>query len=89
MEKTTVHKKSFVGVVVKAAMRDTATVRIDRYEKHPKYKKYRMRSKTYLAHDPGNTAAVGDTVTITEARPLSKRKRFVITSRLPKGAAEA
>lgn len=59
-------------------MKDTATVKVNRYVKHPKYKKYFVRSKKYLAHDPGNTAKVGDVVTIVATRPISKRKRFAI-----------
>ena len=81
MEKTTSHPQSFVGVVVKAAMKDTATVRVDRYVKNAKYKKYFVRSKKFLAHDPGNAAQVGDTVTIVATRPISKLKRFAILSR--------
>lgn len=73
--------QSFVGVVVKTAMKDTATVRVDRYEKHAKLKKYLTRSKKYLAHDPGNTVKIGDTVTITAVRPVSKLKRFKIAGR--------
>ena len=69
----------FKGVVVKAAMKDTATVRVDRYVKHPKYKKYQVRSKKFLVHDPGNTAQVGDKVTIIATRPISKMKRFKIS----------
>jgi small subunit ribosomal protein S17 len=53
-------------------------VRVDRFVKHPKYKKYFVRSKKYLVHDPGNTAAVGDKVTIVATRPISKMKRFAI-----------
>ena len=59
-------------------MKDTATVRVDRYVKHPKYKKYFVRSKQYLAHNPGNTAQVGDKVTIVAVRPISKLKRFML-----------
>jgi small subunit ribosomal protein S17 len=76
MEQNISRPQSFTGVVVKTAMKDTATVKVDRYEKDAKYKKYRVRSKKYLAHDPGNTAQVGDTVTIIATRPLSLRKRF-------------
>ena len=57
-------------------MKDTAVVRVDRYVKNTKYKKYFVRSKKYLAHDPGNTAQVGDTVTIIATKPISKRKHF-------------
>ncbi len=31
-------------------------------------------------HDAGNTAAVGDKVTIVATRPISKLKRFAIAS---------
>jgi small subunit ribosomal protein S17 len=70
--------KTFEGTVVKSAMKDTATVTVERYVKHPKYKKFVRLSKKFLVHDPGNTTAVGAKVTIRETRPISKRKRFVI-----------
>ena len=78
MEQKISLKQTFVGVVVKTAMKDTATVRVDRYVKNTKYKKYFVRSKKYLAHDPCNSAKVGDTVTIVATRPISKLKRFAI-----------
>ncbi len=78
METNTSRPQSFVGVVVKTAMTDTATVKVDRYVKNAKYKKYFVRSKKYLAHNPGNTAQVGDTVTIVSTRPISKLKSFII-----------
>ena len=80
METKTSRPQSFTGTVVKAAMKDTATVRVDRFVKHPKYKKYFVRSKKYLVHDPGNTAAVGDKVTIVGCRPISKLKRFKLST---------
>lgn len=70
--------KTLEGVVVKSAMKDTVTVVVERYVKHPKYKKYQRRSKKYLVHDEGNTAAVGSKVTIRETKPLSKHKHFEI-----------
>lgn len=78
MEQRPTRPQSFVGVVVKTAMKDTATVRVDRFVKNAKYKKYFVRSKKYLAHDPGNTAQIGDTVTIVATRPFSKLKRFAV-----------
>lgn len=72
--------QSFSGVVVKTAMKDTATVAVSRYVKHQKYKKYQVRTKKYLVHDAGNTAQVGDKVTIVACRPLSKMKRFKIAT---------
>lgn len=70
--------KVLSGVVVKTAMKDTATVQVERYVKHPKYKKYMRLAKKYLVHDPGNTVQVGEKVEIRETRPISKRKHFVI-----------
>lgn len=80
MENSALRPQSFSGVVVKTAMKDTATVRVDRYVKHPKYKKYRVLSKNYLVHDPGNTVKEGDKVTIVATKPISKMKRFAIAS---------
>lgn len=68
------------GKVVASKMQDTITVAVERYEKHPKYKKYLRRTKKYLVHDKGNTAQVGDVVDIKEIRPMSKRKRFALVT---------
>ncbi len=78
MESETQPGKTFEGVVVKSAMKDTATVQVERYVKHPKYKKFMRLSKKFLVHDVGNTAQIGEKVTIRETRPISKRKRFII-----------
>lgn len=78
MENTTTRPQTFKGVVVKTAMKDTATVAVSRYVMHPKYKKYQVRTKKYLVHDPDNTVSVGDKVTIVGCRPISKMKRFMI-----------
>ena len=80
MENSAPKPQTFRGTVVKAAMQDTATVKVDRYVKHAKYKKYFTRSKKYLVHNPGNEAKVGDAVTIVATRPLSKLKRFKVGS---------
>jgi small subunit ribosomal protein S17 len=66
------------GVVVSNKAKDTITVAVTRYVKHPKYQKYEKRTKKYLAHDAGNTKEVGDAVSIRETRPISKRKSFVV-----------
>lgn len=76
METITPQGKILEGVVVKAAMKDTITVAVSRYEKHPRYSKYIRSTKKFLVHDAGNTAEVGQKVSIREVRPLSKRKHF-------------
>ncbi len=70
--------KTWKGVVVSDKMDKTVVVRVDRYVKHAKYKKYYTISKNYKAHDPENKAKVGDTVTIKETKPMSKDKRFAV-----------
>ena len=77
---TTAQQKTLTGVVVSDKMKDTVTVRVNRFVKLPKYKKYVLRSKKYLAHNPGNTVQVGDRVTIRSSRPISKRKHFVVVN---------
>lgn len=74
----TAKQKTLSGVVVSDKMKDTVTVLVNRFVKHPKYKKYVLRSKKYLAHNPGNTAKVGERVTIQSVKPISKRKHFAV-----------
>ena len=78
MTKETKQGQTFEGVVVKSAMKDTVTVIVSRYVKHPKYKKYQTKTKKYLVHNPGNTVQIGDKVEIRQTRPISKNKHFVI-----------
>lgn len=80
METSQEQGRVFSGVVVKTAMKDTITVLVTRYVKHPRYKKYQKLSKKYLVHNPGNTAQVGEKVQIRETRPISKRKHFILVA---------
>ena len=68
----------FRGTVVANKAKDTITVAVERYVKHPKYKKFLRRTKKYLVHDEGNTSAEGETVSIKEVKPISKRKHFEV-----------
>ena len=76
--RTTPKGRTLRGIVVSDKMRDTVAVVVMRYVKHPRYGKYIRRRKKYLAHDRGNTHRIGETVTIRESRPLSKRKHFIV-----------
>lgn len=79
-EQTVNNGRVLRGKVVASKMTDTITVAIERYVKHPKYKKYLRRTKKFLVHDAGNTAQVGDVVEIREVRPISKRKSFELVT---------
>jgi len=57
-------------------MEKTIVVSVEKRVLHPVYKKYVRRAKKYKAHDPENTARIGDQVQIEETRPLSKDKRW-------------
>ena len=71
-------KRTLQGVVVSDKQDKTVIVRVDRRFTHPVMKKTVRRSKKYHAHDEKNEAKVGDTVVISESRPLSKRKRWAL-----------
>lgn len=72
-------KKILQGRVTSDKADKTVTVNVERRFKHPLYGKVVTVSKRYLAHDEDNTYDVGDLVEITAARPISRRKRFVVT----------
>ncbi len=79
-EQTTQNGRVLRGTVVASKMTDTITVAVERYVKHPKYKKFLRRTKKFLVHDKGNTAKVGSVVDIRETRPISKRKCFELVT---------
>ena len=64
------------GIVVSDKADKTITVRIDVARRHRRYEKIVRTSQTFHAHDEGNDAHIGDTVTIRESRPLSRSKRW-------------
>jgi small subunit ribosomal protein S17 len=77
-EQKTTTGRIFKGTVVSTKMKDTAVVKIERYEKHPKYGKFIRSQKKFKAHDAGNVCKVGDIVEIQECRPISKDKSFIV-----------
>jgi small subunit ribosomal protein S17 len=66
------------GTVVSDKMDKTVVVKVERFVKHPKYKKFYKLSKRYKAHDETNQHALGDKVEISEIKPMSKDKRFTV-----------
>jgi small subunit ribosomal protein S17 len=73
-------KAVVTGVVVSDKMDKTVKVAIERQVRHDVYGKTQRRTSTFLAHDEKNEAKIGDRVAITETRPISRRKRWVVTS---------
>jgi small subunit ribosomal protein S17 len=71
--------KSLKGIVVSNKGDKTIVVRIQNSKTHPIYQKQFYVSKKIMAHDEKNEAHEGDTVVITETRPISARKKFVLS----------
>ena len=80
-------KRTLIGTVVSDKRNKTVTVLIERRVKHPIYGKIMSRSSKYHAHDENSEYKMGDTVEITESRPLSKTKNWVATRLVQKAAA--
>ena len=68
--------KTLTGTVVSDKMNKTAVVLLEKKVKHPKYGKYVKKSTKYKVHDQDNICKIGDVVTITEVRPISKNKSW-------------
>ena len=71
-------KKIYTGKVLSDKMDKTVVVGVTRLYQHPVYKKTVKKVTKFKAHDEENRCKVGDTVSIIEARPLSKEKRWAV-----------
>jgi small subunit ribosomal protein S17 len=71
--------RSLSGRVVSDKMDKTVTVLVERKVKHPLIGKVVSKSNKFHAHDENNECKEGDLVTITESRPLSKTKTWVVS----------
>ncbi len=79
--------RSLVGKVVSDARAKTVTVLVERRVKHELYGKIVAKSRKYHAHDENNEFHIGDVVEISESRPLSKTKNWVVTRLVEKAPA--
>jgi small subunit ribosomal protein S17 len=68
-----------IAVVVSNKMQKSIVVKVERQVRHGVYGKTQRRTTKFMAHDEANVAKVGDKVAIVESRPLSARKRWVVT----------
>lgn len=75
--------KNMIGKVTSTKMEKTAVVTVERRWRHPLYKKTVKRNKNYLAHDPIGVSQ-GELVQITQSKPISKLKRWVILKKVDK-----
>jgi small subunit ribosomal protein S17 len=77
------------GTVVSDKMDKTVVVAVNSLKEHPIYrKKFKVTTK-FKAHDADNTCHTGDLVEITETRPLSRDKRWVVARKVNATEMEA
>jgi small subunit ribosomal protein S17 len=72
-------KAQLTGTVVSDKMDKTVVVAVERQVRHGVYGKTQRKTSKFVAHNEGNEAKVGDRVSIVESRPLSARKRWIVT----------
>lgn len=80
IDKPTKLKRIKRGVVVSKSGDKSCVVAIHTFKAHPKYQKRYRVTKKFHVHDPKNEAKVGAKVAIVETRPLSKLKRWRLTT---------
>ena len=73
------HKSEKLGVVVSNRMQKSIVVAVEWQVRHGLYGKTERRTAKFMVHDETNQARVGDTVSIVETRPMSRRKRWALT----------
>ena len=78
-------ERTVTGKVVSNKMDKTITVLVERKVKHPLYGKYINQSNKFHAHDEKNEINEGDIVQITEHKPISKSKSWIVTKVVSKG----
>ncbi|WKB51594.1 30S ribosomal protein S17 [Eleftheria terrae] len=76
--------RTFVGRVVSDKRAKTVTVLVENRVKHELYGKIVARSRKYHAHDENGEYKMGDLVEISEGRPISKTKSWVVTRLIEK-----
>jgi small subunit ribosomal protein S17 len=75
--------KTLTGRVKSAKMRRTVTIQIERRNYLKKYDRFEVRLTSLKAHNPDCIAAKeDDIVKISECRPLSKLKKFVVVEKV-------
>lgn len=81
-------RRKLVGRVTSDKMNKTVVVEVVRSSLDPVYKKYVRVRDRYKAHDETNQYKVGDRVEISEHRPISRDKRWLVTKLITRAVEE-
>jgi len=80
-------RKRLVGRVTSDKMQKTVVVSVENLKRHPLYNKVIRQTAKYKAHNPNDTAKLGDLVQIVESQPMSREKRWAVEKVLQKAEA--
>ena len=72
-------KSEIIGIVVSDKRAKSVVVTTERQVRDGLYGKQLRLTSRFMAHDEKGEAKVGDRVAMVPSRPLSKRKRWVVT----------
>ncbi|MDO8515339.1 MAG: 30S ribosomal protein S17 [bacterium] len=70
--------KQIKGIIVSNKMMNTVVVEVERFIKHPRYKKIMRRTSNLKAHNENNSLKIGDKVTMVETKPVSRGVNYKI-----------
>jgi small subunit ribosomal protein S17 len=80
-------KVEITGRVVSNKMSKSVVVTTERTVRDSVYGKQQRLTSRFMAHDENNEAQPGDLVALVQSRPLSRRKRWVVTRIVQKAKA--
>ena len=72
-------KTEVLAKVVSNKMDKSVVVTTERAVRDSVYGKQQKLTSRFMAHDENNEAKIGDIVAMVPSRPLSRRKRWVVT----------
>ena len=81
-------KRALVGFVRSDKMDKTVVVEVVSLKRDPVYGKYLKDRMRYKAHDEKNEYHTGDKVEISEHRPLSRDKRWIVSKLIERAKVE-
>jgi small subunit ribosomal protein S17 len=82
------NQRTKTGRVSSNKMNKTVVVDVELVTRHRLYGRTLRRTRSFKAHDETNRCEIGDTVLISESRPLSKDKHWVVQQILRRGTGE-
>jgi small subunit ribosomal protein S17 len=71
-------RRTKMGRVVSNKMEKTVVVAVESMRQHRLYGRNVRRTTRFKAHDEENRCQIGDIVIISESRPISKDKRWLV-----------